>query len=95
MKTQITLTADAKILDALARFLAEFEKTNPEPVAPPKAIRGEDNVIYVEAGYGTEEDTFVVGDRMAEVGADIIEKTGVLVALAPFVTKTQDEPGEA
>jgi hypothetical protein len=50
MKTQITLSGDAKILDALAKFLAEFEKTNPEPVAPPKAIRGEDNVIYVEAG---------------------------------------------
>jgi hypothetical protein len=87
MKTQITLSGDAKILDALAKFLAEFEKTNPEPVAPPKAIRGEDNVIYVEAGYRTEEDTFVVGDRMAEIGADIVEETGVLVALAPYVVE--------
>jgi len=50
MKTQITLSGDAKILDALAKFLAEFEKTTPEPVTSPKAIRGEDNVIYVEAG---------------------------------------------
>ena len=85
MKTQITLSADAKILDALAKFLAEFEKTTPEPVTSPKAIRGEDNVIYIEAGYSTEEDTFVVGDRMAEIGADIVEETGVLVALAPYV----------
>ena len=87
MKTQITLTADAKTLDALSRFLEKFEKTNPEPVAPPKAIRGEDNVVYVEAGYRTEEDTFVVGDRMAAVGADIVEETGVLVALAPYVVE--------
>ena len=87
MKTHIALTADAKILDALAKFLTEFEKTTPEPVVPAKAIRGEDNVVYVEAGYGTEEDTFLVGDRMAEIGADIVEKTGVLVALAPYVVE--------
>lgn len=92
MKTQITLTADAKTLDALTRFLEEFEKTNPEPVEPPKAIRGEDNVVYVEAGYRTEEDTFVVGDRMAAVGADIVEETGVLVALAPYVVEETQHP---
>ena len=56
-------------------------------IAPPKAIRGDDNVIYVEAGYRTEEETFLVGDRMAEVGADVVEETGVLVALAPFVVE--------
>jgi hypothetical protein len=91
MKTQITLAADAKTLDALARFLGEFEKLGLEPVVPPKAIRGEDNVVYVEAGYKTEEDTFLVGDRMAEVGADIVEETGVLVALAPFVVEETAE----
>ena len=85
MKTQLTLTADAKTLDALARFLDEFEKLSPAPLVPAKAIRGEDNVVYVEAGYKTEDDTFWVGDRMAEVGAEIVEATGVLVALAPFV----------
>jgi hypothetical protein len=87
METHITLVADAQSLDALARFLAVFETISPVPVRPPKAIRGEDNVIYVEVGYHTEEDTFRVGDQMAEVGADIIEETGVLVALAPFVVK--------
>jgi hypothetical protein len=85
MRTQITLAADARTLDALAKFLSELEKLSPNPLLAPKAIRGEDNVVYVEVGYRTEEETFQVGDRMAEVGADIVEETGVLVTLAPFV----------
>ncbi len=48
MKTQLSLTGDAKILDALSRFLGVLETISPEPVAQPKAICGEDNVIYVE-----------------------------------------------
>ena len=84
MNTQVTLTADAKSLDALAKFLGALERINPKPACPPKAIRGNDNVIYVEVGYNTNEDTFL--DRMAEIGADILEETGVRVALAPFVT---------
>ena len=87
MKTQLSLVGDAQTLDALARFLRTFEQICPEPVCSPKAIHGEDNVIYVEAGYRTEEETFLVGDRMAEVGADILEETGVLVVLAPFVVE--------
>ena len=87
MRVQITLAADARTLDALAKFLGELEKLSPSPLLPPKAIRGEDNVVYVEAGYRTEDETFLVGDRMAEVGADIVEETGVLVALAPFVVE--------
>jgi hypothetical protein len=85
MNTQVTLVADAKILDALAKFLGALERISPKPVCPPKAIRGDDNVIYVEVGYKTDEETFLVGDHMAEIGADILEETGVLVALAPFV----------
>jgi hypothetical protein len=88
MKTYLSLVGDAKTLEALARFLKTFETVSPEPVCPPKAIRGEDNVIYVEVGYRTEEETFHVGDRMAEVGAGILEDTGVLVVLAPFVVET-------
>ena len=87
MKTHLSLVGDARSLEALARFLGTFETVSPEPVGPPKAIRGEDNVIYVEVGYRTEEETFRVGDRMAEVGADILEETGVLVVLAPFVVQ--------
>ncbi len=87
MKTQLALTGDAKILDALSRFLERFEKLTPEPSVPPKAIQGEDKVVYVEVGYRTEEETFAAGDHMAPVGADIVEKTGVLIALAPFVAE--------
>ena len=87
MKTQVTLVADAKSLDALARFLGALEKISPQPVQPPKAILGEDNVIYVEIGYKTEEEPLSVADRMAEIAADITEETGVLVALAPFVVE--------
>jgi hypothetical protein len=87
MRAQITLAADARMLDALAKFLGELEKLSPSPLLPPKAICGEDNVVYVEVGYRTEDETFLIGDRMAEVGADIVEETGVLVALAPFVVE--------
>ena len=85
MNTQVTLIANAQSLDALAKFLGALERISPKPVCALKAIRGDDNVIYVEVGYKTDEDTFLVGDRMAEIGADILEETGVLVALAPFV----------
>jgi hypothetical protein len=88
MKTQLHLTGDAKTLDALARFLGVLETLTPEPISPPKAICGEDNVTYVEVGYQTEEDTFLAGDRMAQVGAQIVEETDILVALAPFVVES-------
>ena len=85
MKTQIRLEADAETLDALARFLGILEKISPKPVSMPKAVLGEDNIISVEVGYKTDEDTFLVGDRMAEVSADLVEETDVTVVLAPFV----------
>jgi hypothetical protein len=87
MKTQLNLTGDSKTLDALSRFLAALETVQPEAITQPKAICGEDNVIYVEVGYRTEEDAFLVGDHMAEVGAEIVEETDILVALAPFVVE--------
>jgi hypothetical protein len=54
MKMHLSLVGDAKSLDALARFLGTFEAVSPEPACMPKAIRGEDNVIYVEVGYHTD-----------------------------------------
>jgi hypothetical protein len=87
MKTRLSLVGDTRNLGALARFLGIFETVSPEPLCPPKAIRGEHNVIYVEVGYRTDEDTFRVGDRMAEVSADILDETGVLVVLAPFMVE--------
>jgi hypothetical protein len=96
MKTQLHLTSDAKTLDALSRFLAAFEMLQPAPVSQPKAVCGDDNVIYVEVGYRTEEDTFLAGDQMAQVGARIVEETDILVALAPFVAEetSQSEGNE-
>jgi hypothetical protein len=85
MKTQVTLLADAKSLDALTKFLGALERISPRPVYPPRAIRGDDNVIYVEVGYKTDEETLFVGGHMAEIGADLLEETGMLVAVAPCV----------
>lgn len=85
MKTQLNLTGDSKTLEALSRFLSALETVQPESVTQPKAICGEDNVIYVEVGYRSEEDSFLVGDHMAKVGAQIVEELDILVALAPFV----------
>jgi hypothetical protein len=87
VKTQLNLTGDSKTLEALLRFLSALETVRPESVTQPKAICGEDNVIYVEVGYRSEEDSFVVSDHMAKVGADIVEDTDILVALAPFVVE--------
>jgi hypothetical protein len=85
MKTWVTFPADAKTLDVLARFLGILEKISPKPVHPPKAVLGEDNVIYVEIGYKTDEDSLLMGERMAEVAADLLENTDLLVVLAPYV----------
>jgi hypothetical protein len=85
MKTQVRLEPDAKALSALARFLAILEKITPQPVHPPKALLGEDDIIFVGGGYKTDADTFLVGDRMAEASADIVEEMDVTVALALFV----------
>jgi hypothetical protein len=57
MNTQVTLIADAKSLDAVAKFLGALERIRPKPACRPKAIRGDDNVIYVEVGYKTDEET--------------------------------------
>jgi hypothetical protein len=84
MKTRVTFPADAMTLDVLAKFLGMLEKISPKPVHPPKAVLGEDNVIYLEIGYKMDEDTFLVGERMAEVAADLLEETSVLVVLTPF-----------
>jgi hypothetical protein len=85
MKTQVTFPVDAKILDVLEKFLGKFEKISPEPTYPPKAVLGEDNIIFVEVGYKTDDDAINVGERMAEVAADLLDETDVLVVLAPFV----------
>jgi hypothetical protein len=97
MKTHFHLTGNAKTLDAFSRFLGALETLTPEPVSPPKAICGEDDVTDVEVGYRTDEDTFLAGDHMVHVGAQMVEETDILVALAPFVVESprQKEGNEA
>jgi hypothetical protein len=85
MKTRVTFPVDVKTLHVLAKFLERFEKISPEPVHPPKAVLGEDNIIFVEVGYKTDDDAILIGERMAEVAADLLDETSVLVVLAPFV----------
>ena len=91
MKTQLHLTGDAKTLDALSRFLGALRHTIPNAITLPRAICGEDNVIYVKVGYRTDEETFLAGDQMAKVGAQIVEETYILVALAPFVVESPQQ----
>ncbi len=86
MKTRVTFPVDAKTLDVPAKFLGTFEKISPEAVYPPKAVLGEDNIILVEVGYQTDDDAIVMGEHMAEVAADLLDETNMLVVLAPFVT---------
>jgi hypothetical protein len=38
----------------------------------------------VKARFATEEEAWIAGEKMAEVGADIVEETDVLIVLAPF-----------
>jgi hypothetical protein len=85
MKTRITFPVDAKTLEVLAKFLGKFEKISPEPVQPPKAVLGEDNIVFVEVGYKTDDEAILTGERMAEVAADLLDETSVLIVLAPFV----------
>jgi hypothetical protein len=85
MKTLVTFPADAKTLDVLAKFLGILEKISPKPAHAPKAVLGEDNTVFVEVGYETDDDALFVGERVAEVAADLLEETSVLVVLAPFV----------
>jgi hypothetical protein len=85
MKTRVTFTVDAKTLVALSKFLGVFEKISPEAVHPPKAVLGEDNIIFIEVGYKTDDDAILMGERMAEVAADLLDETSVLVVLAPYV----------
>jgi hypothetical protein len=76
MKTQLHLTGDAKTLDALDRgFLPPLGlcSLSQPPCRKPSVVK--DNVIYVEVGYRTVEDTFLAGDQMAQVGAQIVEET--------------------
>lgn len=85
MNVEIAFSGPARSVEALARFLKHLEGLVPEPVAETKVIMGNDGVIYVKAGFATEEEAWVAGEKMAEVSAEIVEDTNLLVVLAPFV----------
>jgi hypothetical protein len=85
MNVEISLSGPAGSVEALARFLKRLEGLVPEPVAKPRVVMGDDGVIYVNSGFATEEEAWVAGEKMAEVSAEIVEETNVLIVLAPFV----------
>ena len=84
MNVEVALASSVGSVEALAKFLRGLERLVPTPREAPKVIRGDDGVIYVKAGFATEEEACQAGEKMAEVSADIVEAMDVLVVLAPF-----------
>jgi hypothetical protein len=84
MQVEVALSGSVMSVEALVRFLKNLEQLVPAPVETPKVIMGDDGVIYVKAGFATEDEAWQAGEQMAEVSAEIVEDTDVLVVLAPF-----------
>ncbi|HSX80735.1 MAG TPA: hypothetical protein VLQ80_19445 [Candidatus Saccharimonadia bacterium] len=84
MNVEVAFSGSVRSVEALARFLKHLEVLVPQPVEVPQVIMADDGVVYVKARFATEEEAWSAGEKMAEVGADIVEETDVLVALAPF-----------
>ncbi len=84
MNVEVAFSGSVRSVEALGRFLKHLEILVPQPVEAPKVMMADDGVVYVKARFATEVEAWSVGEKMAEVGADIVEETDVLVALAPF-----------
>ena len=84
MNVEVALSGSVLSVEALARFLRGLERLVPVPIGAPKVVMGDDGVIYVKAGFATEEAAWQAGEKMAEVSAEIVEDIDVLVVLAPF-----------
>ena len=84
MNVEVAFAGSVKSVEALARFLTHLEGLVPPPIEAPKVMMADDGVIYVKAQFATEEEAWSAGETMAEVGADIVEETDILIALAPF-----------
>jgi hypothetical protein len=89
MNVEISLSAPPSSIEALGRFLTRVEKLIPAPVMQPKVIVGEDRVVYVKTGFATEEEALTAGEAAAELSAEIVEDTNVLVVLAPFLAPAE------
>ena len=84
MHVEVALSGSVISVEVLARFLKSLEHLVPAPVEAPKVMMGDDGVIYVKAGFATEDEAWQAGEQMAKVSAEIVEDTNVLVVLAPF-----------
>jgi hypothetical protein len=84
MHVEVAFSGSVKSVEALVRFLRYLEVLEPQPVDVPKVLMGDDGIIYVKARFATEEEAWIAGEKMAEVGADIVEETAVLVVLVPL-----------
>ncbi len=84
MNVELAFSGSVWSVEALAKFLKSLENLMPRPVGEPKVIMGDDRVIYVKAGFSTEEAAWCAGEQMAEMSADLVEESDVLVVLAPY-----------
>jgi hypothetical protein len=84
MNVEVAFSGSVDGIEALARFLKCLARLVPEPRGQPKVVMGDDGVIYVKAGFATEEAAWQAGEKMSEVSAEIVEDTDVLVVLAPY-----------
>lgn len=84
MNVEVALSGSVGSVEALTRFLRELERLVPVPQGAPRVIREGDGVIYVKAGFATQEDAWQAGEKMAEISAEIVEDMNILVVLAPF-----------
>jgi hypothetical protein len=84
MQVEMAFSGSVLSVEALVRFLKCLETLVPAPVAAPKVVMGDDGVVYVKAGFATEDEAWQAGEKMAESSAEIVEDTDVLVVLAPF-----------
>jgi hypothetical protein len=84
MNVDLAFSGSIWCVESLVKFLKSLEGLTPQPVGELKVVMGDDQVIYVKAGFTTEEDAWRAGEQMSEVSADLVEDTNILVVLAPF-----------
>ncbi len=85
MNVEISLSGPPSAVEALARFLTRVEGVIPTPVTRPKVIVGEDRVIHVKTEFASEQEALSADEAAAEISAEIVEDSNVLVVLAPCV----------